>query len=326
MMRRKVDKRKLMEEEVEDRDIMTVENSTIATLHQLEKESHKVICPIVFSEDVNDIITDHSIIDIPLNEFIKGNVICFKSKTANLSKEILFSRGYDNNEIATTLLTDFIIQNVFFNACTLIPPAIGYYNNYFYLAQYIQKELDDAKNHIYNLILSCTSSGFCADKLSYISAYESVVPEDETKSEENIDVSMNSIGIISYQIKALIFNAVCVGIDKAINDVLCNVHINPNIISLQKDILDDRNYILFLNCIFGKGNYDKSNFTLYSAMYLKSMIYHSDQMKSFTKVVNDIIFNSIMNYLPKTGFYWYTDNAKMKRDRENIEDKNTSIF
>lgn len=312
-MLKKNDQRKLMKEELEDTDVMAVESSAV---DKVEKRNG-VICPLIFSDN-RKFIAEHSIIDVPLNRFMQGNIAAIRDCTRNLSPRTLASRGYDNIEVAKILITDFIIQNVFPNACSLLvnEPDFLRYKEYFYLEQFIQKELDDSKNYIRLLLDNCCYSNRASGtKNDYYSAYNSVVVDDNDETAKNVEVTMNNIAIICNQIKSIIYNAVCVGIDKGINDVIFEVHINPNNDEFIRRLTDDKSYYNFINEYEEKGY--KIDYNTAVALYLKNIIYNGYNMRPFIYAINNIVETSVMNYLPVTGFYLFYDLANMRSDNAN---------
>lgn len=111
-------------EEMEDNDIMQIANSYNHDLDQpVVKEARRAISitPIVFSDEIDGCIINHTPLDIPLNFFASANLDMLKEGSLdNLSKASLRILNITNMRLTNKLISDFIIQNAFVNVCNVI--------------------------------------------------------------------------------------------------------------------------------------------------------------------------------------------------------------
>ena len=308
-------------EEMEDNDIMQIANSCNHELNQppVEKEVRLAISitPIVFSDEINGCITNHTPLDIPLNFFASANLDMLKECSLDkLSKTSLRSLNITNMELISKLISDFIIQNTFINACNVIDHSELVkrgYNEFFNIKQFIYDELKQLSSCI-SAIINETSHNYCRDNDCYSAL--SYVPNDIDATKQNIENTFNFMYSVCGQISTYIINAICMGIDKAINDVTLDVHIIPNIDKLFDKLYCDKEFT-------SAKSINRYNVNTYASIYLKSLL--NNDIEKLATIVFEVNYDILLTYMHYTSYFVVNDCITMrKEDDYNKSRKNGS--
>lgn len=304
-------------EELEDNYISKIDNLKFELANQKSEQMVKPaisITPIVFSEELGNNIINHTPLDIPLNFFAYRNLEMIKNGYwDDLSVSSLNALNVNNLRLVTDLITDFIIQNSFVNICNFVDHSELVkrgYGDFFNIKQFIQDELYRSTHTIYSFIENIATSYYTDQKNSFSSL--SILNEED--SQKNIDSTINYISVLADQITVIVMNDICIGIDKAINDVVLQTHIIPNIDILLNKLYHDDEFL-------SSKSINKLNINTYASIYLKTLL--NDNIVKLNKVISDTIHTILLNDLPSTFYYGISDHINYSK---NQKDNDNNIF
>lgn len=309
-------------EEMEDNDIMQIANSCSHELNQppVEKEVRRAISitPIVFSDEIDGCIINHTPLDIPLNFFASANLDMLKEGYLDkLSKASLRKLNITNMGLTDKLISDFIIQNAFVNVCNVIDHSELVkkgYNEFFNIKQFIYDELNNLSPYIKNII-NDTSHQYPKDNDCYSAL--SYVPNDMDATEQNMENTFNFMYIACSQISTYVINAICMGIDKAINDATLDVHIIPNIDKLFDKLYCDKEFT-------SAKSINRYNVNTYASIYLKSLL--NNDIEKLATIIFEVNYDILLSYMPCTSYFVINDCITMREEDDyNKSRKNGSI-
>lgn len=285
-------------EEIEDEMV----NQIIEKSDVKDVKSAISIQPIIFSKELNCNLKTSSILDAPLNIFRFMNFEYGGDNNTyleNLNDNSLYNITMDNKYLAAKLATDYIIQNSFINICNMIDNSeftkLGY-SDYFNIKQFVNDELLKFRDWIYDIINACI---YPANKL---------ITCEKKEFDKNTKSLIDFLTIKSSQISICIYNALCIGIDKAINDIVFQVHVIPNINLLYDKLKSDYGFGSKMHNII-----NEYNFSTCASIYLKTLF--AEDMKWLVKVIQEITENTLIEGLVG-GAYWYFEDEIEYRKRQ----------
>lgn len=192
-------------------------------------ETLKPIEPIIFVSDGFN--SNPSLFELPMeytasfNEFVKESNIC----SSFVKNDVL---NFDHNaiEIACNQTFNFIMQSVVASFANFINHINTKYDNLLLPFSIMEFVMEEMKKSEYKI-----SRGI-RDYIYTISSFNAL--DEEVNNKRKIEYSF----VLAAQLSQFLFNDICYGTDKAINDIILGIHISPNyniIINKTISILDD---------------------------------------------------------------------------------------
>ena len=119
------------------------------------------------------------------------------------------------------------------------------------------------------------------------------------------------------QISTYVINAICMGIDKAINDVTLDVHIIPNIDKLFDKLYSDKEFT-------SAKSINRYNVNTYASIYLKSLL--NNDIEKLSTIIFEVNYDILLSYMPYTAYFVINDRITMREEDDyNKSRKNASV-
>lgn len=290
------EEREMLQEELEDQMIMDDQEAAVAELAEKYRKKN-IVNPIIFTSN-GELCRNNMLHDLPINLFAKSNfqtIINADAAIGNLSPVDLYLLDNNSRNIYIRMLNEYILQESFLNFCNVINSSeLAPYLAYIPIKAKVKERLD-TNIAVENILVS-----FFMSSNSDFSSHR----DSEQDMNRTMELSMQ----ISLQITHSVIMYICMGIDEAINDIILQVHLIPNIENLYDKILKDRNFASYRK-------QSKDNNQDLIALYLKTIA-----RNDITNILFPIIGRSVTNVLQSSigaGYYAYHDFAEYQLNNKN---------
>ena len=190
------------------------------------------ISPIIFTSIGNN--KNYGLIDLPLqiSQAVNFKVLDDEKRLELLTNRQLNTLKFESRDIASIEATNYIIQNSFMSFCSLIDQCDLNQNTkvltYLPIKQMVYESLEKAYYSINNNIESLIKT--------FALSHESNFKDADDVQNATLDNVINYSLSIRDIILQYIVDAICIGTDKAVNDILMQVHTVPNINEIYLEI------------------------------------------------------------------------------------------
>ena len=245
--------------------------------------------PIIFGEEVSK----PSLIDYPLlcsTQINLNEMEYINKKSEVLSNGQLYKLSSLNNNLVIYQLENYISQIIITNFCA----AFSCNENkllfsYIPLIQYVVDEVNKLFNNRYDFYDQILHQMINSNTYSSLDTYS------QLSLKRNM-IKMNEYIILLEQYACSALSVAC---DRAINDVIYQIHVIPNIKELYKKLADNNE---FLSSIRGSADYQTK-----AAQFLKDICVEiiDNSMCGIAESITKIIFN-----LPQNPFFMFKDELR----------------
>ena len=218
---------------------------------ELEAEKEDELIDVIFDQDNSEIINKNfkEIIEpivfvgkekynVPgLNELpsqITSNYNLFVTRNIDellnhLDKNSITDLEFNSLQTATDQALYNIIQNTFFNFCSVIDSMNYPLLDYFPIKQFVHDSLNIVSSNIRIMVSQFIAGDNAPTSLKF--------------NDEDINNMSTFRQLVAGQIANYIFGIICFSVDGAINDILLQVHLVPNIDRIYTQLYNDSEFI-----------------------------------------------------------------------------------
>lgn len=283
-----------LEEEKEDEMINEVSNES----------EDEIIKPIIF-------IGEKAYREPGLNELPYQHMLNYNKSAAQLAKSVVLPLGrsainslnFNNLHIITEQAANNIIQNTFFNFCSVIDNMNCSLLDYFPIKQIVHDSMNTIAVNVRNMVMDFVSG--------------SNAPSSLKNTDEDINNMKNFAQFIAGQITNYLFGDICYATDNAINDILLQVHLVPNINYIYSTLYNESE---FLQKNWKNRKKFNGNFGELAAIYLKGVI--REQLDNNLYTIMLVSTHNILGSCILTIYYVYNDIYHYSRDLDSKNQHN----
>lgn len=267
------------------REKFTKEKTDLECIKEVTDENVSPIHPIIFTNI--GLSCNNSLIDYPLNLMSDINLFIVQNEDKMLKTlDQTLLRRLDNNSRNLTKIevVNFIKQTAIMNFCSIFNSSE--YRKYFDMIPVLEMVKEEIDND------------YAIERILETVFWDEVFGSYLT-SREDLLRTRAFVDNISYQLGQAVCSSICLGADKAINDVVLQIHVVPNIKNLYKQLLDDNKFLAKLN------QESPQDYPTFVAIHLKEIV-----MDMVNDIINSVIGPSItliMRSLVYTAFFSYSD-------------------
>ena len=278
-----------LEEEKEDEIINEVSNES----------EDRIIKPIIFVGE--KVYRDPGLNELPYQYMLNYNMVAARSAKSTvipLGLHAINSLNFNNLQIITEQVANNIIQNTFFNFCSVIDSMNCSLLDYFPIKQVVHDSMNTIAVNVRNMVMDFVGG--------------SNAPSSLKNTDEDINNMQNFAQFIAGQITNYLFGDICYATDNAINDILLQVHLVPNIDYIYSTLYNESEFLQ--KNWKNRKNFD-SNFGELAAIYLKGVIREQLDHNLYKMIlisVNDILQSSTL-----TLYYVYNDIYNYSRELDS---------
>ena len=280
-----------LEEEKEDNIINEIEN---------------VIRPIVFvGEEEFD---TPGLLELPSQITTEYNILIARNGSLiwDLDNSSIDNLKFNSLQIAVDQTVYSIIQNTFFNFCSVIDSMNYSVLEYFPIKQFVYSAMNKVSPNIRTMVFQFIGGNNA--------------PTAYKNNEKDINNCKTFEHHIAGQITNYLFGIICFAVDDAINDILLQVHLVPNIDRIYSLLYDDSEFLQ--KNWKNKKKFD-SNYGELAAIFLKNIIreaLYNILLHMMLDCIDNILFSSV-----STLYYVFGDMVKFKelkyKNKDNKNDK-----
>ena len=283
-----------LEEEKEDEMINEVSNES----------EDEIIKPIIF-------VGEKAYREPGLNELPYQNMLNYNKSAAQLAKSVVLplglsainSLGFNNFNIIVEQAANNIIQNTFFNFCSVIDSMNYSLLDYFPIKQVVHDSMNTIAANVRNMVMDFVGG--------------SNAPSSLKNTDEDINNMKNFAQFIAGQITNYLFGDICYATDNAINDILLQVHLVPNINYIYSTLYNESE---FLQKNWKNRKKFDGNFGELAAIYLKGVI--REQLDNNLYTIMLVSTHNILGSCILTIYYVYNDIYHYSRELDSKNQHN----
>ena len=283
-----------LEEEKEDEMINEVSNES----------EDEIIKPIIF-------VGEKAYREPGLNELPYQHMLNYNKSAAQLAKSVVLPLGlsainslnFNNFNIIVEQAANNIIQNTFFNFCSVIDSMNCSLLDYFPIKQVVHDSMNTIAVNVRNMVMDFVGG--------------SNAPSSLKNTDEDINNMQNFAQFIAGQITNYLFGDICYATDNAINDILLQVHLVPNIDYIYSTLYNESE---FLQKNWKNRKKFDGNFGELAAIYLKGVI--REQLDNNLYTIMLISINNILGSCILTIYYVYNDIYHYSRELDSKNQHN----
>lgn len=283
-----------LEEEKEDEMINEVSNES----------EDEIIKPIIF-------VGEKVYRDPGLNELPYQHMLNYNKSAAQLAKSVVLPLGrsainslnFNNLHIITEQAANNIIQNTFFNFCSVIDSMNCSLLDYFPIKQVVHDYMNTIAVNVRNMVMDFVGG--------------SNAPSSLKNTDEDINNMKNFAQFIAGQITNYLFGDICYATDNAINDILLQVHLVPNIDYIYSTLYNESE---FLQKNWKNRKKFDGNFGELAAIYLKGVI--REQLDNNLYTIMLVSTHNILGSCILTIYYVYNDIYHYSRELDSKNQHN----
>ena len=293
MFSKKYLKREL-EEEKEDEMIDEVSNES----------KDKTIKPIIFVGE--KLYREPGLNELPYQYMLNYNMVAARSAKSTvipLGLHAINSLNFNNLQIITEQVANNIIQNTFFNFCSVIDSMNYSSLDYFPIKQFVHDSMNTIVVNVRNMVMDFVGG--------------SNAPSSLKNTDEDINNMQNFAQFIAGQITNYLFGDICYATDNAINDILLQVHLVPNIDYIYSTLYNESE---FLQKNWKNRKKFDGNFGELAAIYLKGVI--REQLDNNLYTIMLVSINNILGSCALTIYYVYNDIYHYSRELDSKNQHN----
>ena len=283
-----------LEEEKEDEMINEVSNES----------EDEIIKPIIF-------IGEKAYREPGLNELPYQHMLNYNKSAAQLAKSVVLPLGlsainslnFNNFNIIVEQAANNIIQNTFFNFCSVIDSMNCSLLDYFPIKQVVHDSMNTIAVNVRNMVMDFVGG--------------SNAPSSLKNTDEDINNMKNFAQFIAGQITNYLFGDICYATDNAINDILLQVHLVPNIDYIYSTLYNESE---FLQKNWKNRKKFDGNFGELAAIYLKGVI--REQLDNNLYTIMLVSTHNILGSCILTIYYVYNDIYHYSRELDSKNQHN----
>ena len=283
-----------LEEEKEDEMINEVSNES----------EDEIIKPIIF-------IGEKAYREPGLNELPYQHMLNYNKSAAQLAKSVVLPLGlsainslnFNNFNIIVEQAANNIIQNTFFNFCSVIDSMNCSLLDYFPIKQVVHDSMNTIVVNVRNMVMDFVGG--------------SNAPSSLKNTDEDINNMKNFAQFIAGQITNYLFGDICYATDNAINDILLQVHLVPNIDYIYSTLYNESE---FLQKNWKNRKKFNGNFGELAAIYLKGVI--REQLDNNLYTIMLVSTHNILGSCILTIYYVYNDIYHYSRELDSKNQHN----
>lgn len=283
-----------LEEEKEDEMINEVSNES----------EDDIIKPIIF-------IGEKAYREPGLNELPYQHMLNYNKSAAQLAKSVVLPLGlsainslnFNNFNIIVEQAVNNIIQNTFFNFCSVIDSMNCSLLDYFPIKQVVHDSMNTIAVNVRNMVMDFVGG--------------SNAPSSLKNTDEDINNMQNFAQFIAGQITNYLFGDICYATDNAINDILLQVHLVPNINYIYSTLYNESE---FLQKNWKNRKKFDGNFGELAAIYLKGVI--REQLDNNLYTIMLVSTHNILGSCILTIYYVYNDIYHYSRELDSKNQHN----
>lgn len=283
-----------LEEEKEDEMINEVSNES----------EDEIIKPIIF-------IGEKAYREPGLNELPYQHMLNYNKSAAQLAKSVVLPLGlsainslnFNNFNIIVEQAVNNIIQNTFFNFCSVIDSMNCSLLDYFPIKQVVHDSMNTIAVNVRNMVMDFVGG--------------SNAPSSLKNTDEDINNMQNFAQFIAGQITNYLFGDICYATDNAINDILLQVHLVPNINYIYSTLYNESE---FLQKNWKNRKKFDGNFGELAAIYLKGVI--REQLDNNLYTIMLVSTHNILGSCILTIYYVYNDIYHYSRELDSKNQHN----
>ena len=278
-----------LEEEKEDEMINEVSNES----------EDKIFKPIIF-------VGEKLYREPGLNELPYQHMLNYNKSAAQLAESVVLPLGlsainsleFNNFNIIVEQAANNIIQNTFFNFCSVIDSMNCSLLDYFPIKQVVHDSMNTIAVNVRNMVMDFVGG--------------SNAPSSLKNPDEDINNMQNFAQFIAGQITNYLFGDICYAIDNAINDILLQVHLVPNINYIYSTLYNESE---FLQKNWKNRKKFDGNFGELAAIYLKGVI--REQLDNNLYTIMLVSTHNILGSCALTIYYVYNNIYHYSRDLDS---------
>ena len=283
-----------LEEEKEDEMINEVSNES----------EDEIIKPIIF-------VGEKAYREPGLNELPYQHMLNYNKSAAQLAKSVVLPLGlsainslnFNNFNIIVEQAANNIIQNTFFNFCSVIDSMNCSLLDYFPIKQVVHDSMNTIAVNVRNMVMDFVGG--------------SNAPSSLKNTDEDINNMKNFAQFIAGQITNYLFGDICYATDNAINDILLQVHLVPNIDYIYSTLYNESE---FLQKNWKNRKKFDGNFGELAAIYLKGVI--REQLDNNLYTIMLVSTHNILGSCILTMYYVYNDIYHYSRELDSKNQHN----
>lgn len=283
-----------LEEEKEDEMINEVSNES----------EDDIIKPIIF-------IGEKAYREPGLNELPYQHMLNYNKSAAQLAESVVLPLGlsainslnFNNFNIIVEQAVNNIIQNTFFNFCSVIDSMNCSLLDYFPIKQVVHDSMNTIAVNVRNMVMDFVGG--------------SNAPSSLKNTDEDINNMQNFAQFIAGQITNYLFGDICYATDNAINDILLQVHLVPNINYIYSTLYNESE---FLQKNWKNRKKFDGNFGELAAIYLKGVI--REQLDNNLYTIMLVSTHNILGSCILTIYYVYNDIYHYSRELDSKNQHN----
>ena len=283
-----------LEEEKEDEMINEVSNES----------EDEIIKPIIF-------VGEKAYREPGLNELPYQHMLNYNKSAAQLAKSVVLPLGlsainslnFNNFNIIVEQAANNIIQNTFFNFCSVIDSMNCSLLDYFPIKQVVHDSMNTIVVNVRNMVMDFVGG--------------SNAPSSLKNTDEDINNMKNFAQFIAGQITNYLFGDICYATDNAINDILLQVHLVPNINYIYSTLYNESE---FLQKNWKNRKKFDGNFGELAAIYLKGVI--REQLDNNLYTIMLVSTHNILGSCILTIYYVYNDIYHYSRELDSKNQHN----